>query len=62
MQNLPMLKRRTLDDAMTIKMEKTLLNELRQLKSQHGFDYPEWVRAMVREKLPEVAKKLKNTA
>lgn len=56
--NIPMLKKRVLDDQLNIAIEKPLKEELRSLKSKHNVDYNEWIRGLIRQELPNIKKKI----
>lgn len=56
--NIPMLKKKKLDDQLNIAIEKPLKAELRALKEKYGVDHNEWIRELVRANLPALLKRL----
>ena len=58
MQNIPMLKKKTLEEMITLRLDKQLHTELVNLKAVHGVDYPEWIRSLIRNELPKLKKQI----
>lgn len=58
MNAVPMLKRKFLEERVTLPLDKATANDLRQLKSLHGVDTMEWLRAIIRTELPKLKKQL----
>ncbi len=58
---IPMLKRKSLEELITVRLDKKTADEIRLLKIE-GVDCPELIRTFLREKLPEVRKSLLKTS
>lgn len=61
MNEIPMLKRKNLDEVITLRLDKETFNNVQALKLE-GVDCPELIRCFLREKLPEVRRQLKKTS
>lgn len=57
--DLPMLKKKTLDDLLGLPIESETKKRLMNLKHNHDVDHLEWVRNLIRENLPIAEAKAK---
>lgn len=57
--DLPRLKKKTLDDLLGLPIESETKKRLMNLKHAHDIDHLEWVRNLIRENLPIAEAKLR---
>lgn len=62
MDEIPLLKRATLTEVLTIRVDRDIAESFRVLRAKHGLDGAELVRAFLRQELPRIKKKLENQA
>jgi len=55
-ESVPMLKKRTLDDRMTIPVERELKQRFQQIKTKKGVDVLEYIRRVLRNAASDLEK------
>lgn len=60
--NIPMLKKKRLDQILGLPIESDLKKELLELKHVHDVDHLEWVRQLIKTNLPLIKEKLERGA
>jgi hypothetical protein len=55
MSNIPMLKKRTLTERITVPCDKETKQKLSRLKYDKGVNVPEWIRQLIQENISKVS-------
>lgn len=53
-----MLKKKVLEEMISVRLEKSLHADLLKLKASYGVDTGEWIRSLIRSNLPALKKQI----